>query len=179
MKISELPQEIREKALEYQKNETSEGYYKTTDNLFYAFSWRKTIEGNDYWQGVYAGKIPQQPIHYDNSNNREQQFEAIIANTIHELQELLLIKGKEYRRDNNPYHNFEIGSIIEQKTREEVLQGFLLKHLISVKDMRNDLKQGIFPTENKVNEKYNDILIYFMIEKAMMIENCKETKCES
>ena len=113
------------------------------------------------------------------SEGREQQFEAIIANTIHELQELLLIKGKEYRRDNNPYHNFEIGSIIEQKTREEVLQGFLLKHLISVKDMRNDLKQGIFPTENKVNEKYNDILIYFMIEKAMMIENCKETKCES
>ena len=45
--------------------------------------------------------------------------------------------------------------------------------------MRNDLKKGIFPSEDKVNEKYNDILIYFMIEKAMMIENCKETKCES
>lgn len=112
----------------------------------------------------------EQPSYYD----REQQFEAIIANTIHELQELLLIKGKEYRRDKNPYHNFEIGSIIEQKTREEVLQGFLLKHLISVKDMRNDLKKGIFPSEDKVNEKYNDILIYFMIEKAMMIENCKK-----
>lgn len=124
-------------------------------------------------------ELEQQPIHYDNSNNREQQFEDVITDTFHSLQYLLQIKGKEYRRDNNPYHNFEIGSIIEQKTREEVLQGFLLKHLISVKDMRNDLKQGIFPSEDKVNEKYNDILIYFMIEKAMMIENCKETKCES
>ena len=179
MKISELPKEIRERALLNQKNETSTHRSKITDSLFHAFYWCKTPEGSDYWRDVAAGEIPQQPIHYDNSNNREQQFEAIIANTIHELQELLLIKGKEYRRDNNPYHNFEIGSIIEQKTREEVLQGFLLKHLISVKDMRNDLKQGIFPTENKVNEKYNDILIYFMIEKAMMIENCKETKCES
>ena len=112
----------------------------------------------------------EQPSYYD----IEQQFENTIANTIHELQELLLIKGKEYRRNNNPYHNFEIGATIEQKTREEILQGFLLKHLISVKDMRNDLKHGIFPTEEKVNEKYNDILIYFMIEKAMMIENCKK-----
>ena len=103
---------------------------------------------------------------------KEKNFEYIISETLIQIKELLLIKGKEYRRDNNPYHNFEIGAIIEQKTREEVLQGFLLKHLISVKDMRNDLKQGIFPTENKVNEKYNDILIYFMIEKAMMIENC-------
>ena len=108
------------------------------------------------------------------ATEREQQFENTIANTIHELQELLLIKGKEYRRNNNPYHNFEEGAVIEQKTREEILQGFLLKHLISVKDMRNDLKKGIFPTEEKVNEKYNDILIYFMIEKAMMIENCKK-----
>ena len=112
----------------------------------------------------------EQPSYYD----REQQFENTIANTIHELQELLLVKGREYRRNNNPYHNFEEGAVIEQKTREEILQGFLLKHLISVKDMRNDLKKGIFPTEEKVNEKYNDILIYFMIEKAMMIENCKK-----
>ena len=112
----------------------------------------------------------EQPSYYD----REQQFENTIANTIHELQELLLVKGREYRRDNNPYHNFEIGATIEQKTREDILQGFLLKHLISAKDMRNDLKHGIFPTEEKVNEKYNDILIYFMIEKAMMIENCKK-----
>lgn len=104
---------------------------------------------------------------------KEQKFEDAIAQTLHDIQELLLIKGKEYRRNNNPYHNFERGSEIQGKTREEVLQGFLLKHLISVEDMRNDLKNGILPTIEKVNEKYNDILIYFLIEKAMMIENCK------
>lgn len=105
---------------------------------------------------------------------KEEIFECIIEETLMQIKELLLIKGKEYRRDNNPYHNFEIGAAIEQKTREEVLQGFLLKHLISIKDMRNDLKKGIFPTESKVDEKYNDILIYFLIEKAMMIENCNK-----
>ena len=106
-------------------------------------------------------------------NKTEQQFEATIANTVHEIQELLLIKGKEYRRNNNPYHNFERGAEISGNTREEVLQGFLLKHLISVEDVRNDLKSGILPTIEKLNEKYNDILVYFLIEKAMMIENCK------
>ena len=109
---------------------------------------------------------------------QEQKFEATIAQTLHDIQELLLIKGKEYRRNNNPYHNFERGSEIQGKTREEVLQGFLLKHLISVEDMRNDLKNGILPTIEKVNEKYNDIIIYFMIEKAMMIENSRKTTLE-
>ena len=105
-------------------------------------------------------------------NDREIEFDNIIENTIKELKDLLLIKGKEYRRNNNPYHNFEIGSIMNGNTREEVLQGFLLKHIISINDMREDFKKGINPSINKVNEKYNDILIYFMIEKAMMIENC-------
>jgi len=107
-------------------------------------------------------------------SKREEQFEAVIANTLQQLQELLLIKGKEYRRDNNPYHNFERGAQMTDLTREEVLQGFLRKHLISVEDMRNDSCIGTYHSEEKINEKYNDILIYFMIEKAMMLENTKE-----
>ena len=50
MKISELPEDVREKALEYQKNEK---YYKTFDKtsdfLSRAFNWRNTYEGYDYW----------------------------------------------------------------------------------------------------------------------------------
>jgi hypothetical protein len=107
-------------------------------------------------------------------SKREEQFEATIANTLHELQELLLIKGKEYRRNDNPYHNFEEGATLTGRSREEVLQGFLLKHLISVNDMRNDSKRGLHANKEKINEKYNDILIYFMLEKAMLLENAKQ-----
>ena len=102
---------------------------------------------------------------------REKEFESAIAVTLEALKELILIKGKEYRRNNNPYHNFERGAEMTDLTREEILQGFLRKHLISVEDMRNDTKRGIYPDEEKVNEKYNDILIYFLIEKAMMLES--------
>lgn len=104
-------------------------------------------------------------------NNREQQFEEAVAATLEALEQLILVKGKEYRRNNNPYHNFERGAEMTDFTREEILQGFLRKHLISVDDMRNDIKTGIYPDAEKVNEKYNDVLVYFLIEKAMMLES--------
>lgn len=103
--------------------------------------------------------------------SREKEFESAIATTLEALKELILVKGKEYRRNSNPYHNFERGAEMTGFTREEILQGFLRKHLISVEDLRNDTKMRIYPDAEKVNEKYNDILIYFLIEKAMMLES--------
>lgn len=52
MKISELPKEIREKALEYQRNEFSDYYEKKRDDLISAFNWRSTKEGWDYWNDL-------------------------------------------------------------------------------------------------------------------------------
>lgn len=49
MKISELPPGIREKALEYQRNENSLDYDKETDILEDAFIWENTEERNGYW----------------------------------------------------------------------------------------------------------------------------------
>lgn len=100
---------------------------------------------------------------------KEKQFELIITETLNDLQNLIIKKGKEYRRNNDPYHNFNRGAQISGRTPEEVLQGFLLKHLISVDDIRNDLKDGKAPMIELVEEKYNDILVYFLIEKAMIL----------
>ena len=47
MKISELPEDVRKKALEYIKN--SKGYSQLTNHLIDAFDWNKTNEGYDYW----------------------------------------------------------------------------------------------------------------------------------
>jgi len=104
----------------------------------------------------------------------EQQFEAVVSETLEDIQNLLIEKGKEYRRNNNPFHNFNRGAKLTGKSTEEVLQGFLLKHLISVEDIRNDTKIGVFPKIEKIHEKYNDILVYFLIEKAMVIKKLNE-----
>ena len=59
MKISELPPEIREKALEYQRN-TSTNFDANTDNLHRAFSWSYTKEGHDFWEDWHQ-KEPETP----------------------------------------------------------------------------------------------------------------------
>ena len=48
MKISQLPKELKEKALNYQIN-ASITWDKKTDILDFAFDWSKTIEGHYYW----------------------------------------------------------------------------------------------------------------------------------
>lgn len=49
MLISQLPLEIRQKALENQEDENSQLYSSRTDNLFKAFCWEDTKEGYEYW----------------------------------------------------------------------------------------------------------------------------------
>lgn len=71
MKISELPNGIREKALEYQKQEGNTYYY----DLSLAFNWNITKEGWDYWDKLCEAKPTQdKPNHYDNSNGSIYKF---------------------------------------------------------------------------------------------------------
>jgi hypothetical protein len=58
MKISELPQEVKEKALEYQRN-ADENWDKNTDNLEYAFDWQNTNEEEDYWSECNRWSAPE------------------------------------------------------------------------------------------------------------------------
>ena len=53
MKISELPPKIKKKALDYQRNSDSYPCEKETDNLQWAFHWKKTTEGHEYWADLH------------------------------------------------------------------------------------------------------------------------------
>lgn len=97
MKISELPPEIREKALEYQRNEVNICFLKDSDDLNTAFYWAKTKEGDNYWRELYCKEpdlnepkqyekefftkakkeieaVLKTPKHYDNSKGSLYQF---------------------------------------------------------------------------------------------------------
>lgn len=87
MKISELPQDIKELALEYQKNEEDKKRFDNeTDDLNYSFEWSKTIEGHAFWQELDSKEATietldfpklkdiKEPIHYDNTNGSLYQF---------------------------------------------------------------------------------------------------------
>ena len=109
----------------------------------------------------------------DNDNSSSDFFDKVITDTLVELDELLVVKGKEYRRNNNVYHNFDQGAKIKGITPEKVLDGFLLKHEVSIADMTDDLDKGILPTKEKVEEKFNDNIIYLLIKKAMILNRLK------
>jgi hypothetical protein len=111
--------------------------------------------------------------HYDVDNLKNDLFDKVITDTLSDLRELLVVKGKEYRRNNNVYHNFDQGAKIKGITPEKVLDGFLLKHEVSISDMTNDLDKGILPSKEKVEEKFNDNIIYLLIKKAMILNRLK------
>ena len=98
--------------------------------------------------------------------------------TIERLKTLLLIKGKEYRRNNDPYHNFNEGAKLMNVHPMTVLNFFRLKHVISIADLQKDFEQGKEVSKAQVNEKYDDILVYTLIELAYT-ENENEASFEA
>lgn len=104
----------------------------------------------------------------------EERFEQIVDKTLNRIKEIIIIKGKEYRRNNNPFHNFDEGSKRTGLIREKVLDGMLLKHEISISDIINDLEKGILPNIDTVEEKFNDNLIYLILKKASIIDKIEQ-----
>jgi len=62
MKISELPEDVRKKALNYQ-NQQGDFNDKKSDYLGAAFDWEKTNEGFDYWN-EWSIKLNIKPFNY-------------------------------------------------------------------------------------------------------------------
>ena len=100
----------------------------------------------------------------------EKDFDAIVLSTIEKLKDLIITKGREYRRNNNPLHNFEMAARKKNITREQALDGMLLKHEVSIDDIVEDMSKGILPPSEVVEEKMNDILVYNLIKKASILD---------
>jgi len=100
----------------------------------------------------------------------EKEFEIEVNATLEKIKLLLIEKGREYRRNEDVYHNFNEGSKITGEIPEKVLYGFMLKHLVSANDIRNDISIGKLPSKKIVEEKWTDILVYTIIEKCMILK---------
>lgn len=106
---------------------------------------------------------------------KNKKFDNVVSTTLESCKQTLLVKGREYRRNNNPFHNFDRGVQSDpRKSREEVIWGMALKHHISVMDMIDDVKEGIKPSEEIIDEKFGDYINYLLIMKASIKDKvCK------
>lgn len=100
----------------------------------------------------------------------EDRFDEVVDCFLNSVRETLIVKGREYRRNGNVFHNFDEGARRSGLIREKVLDGFLLKHEISIADITNDLVDGKLPTKELLDEKFGDNIIYLIIKKASIID---------
>lgn len=98
----------------------------------------------------------------------EIEFDELVEERCNKIKQTLSIKAKEYHRNNNPLHNFETGGRMFNQTPTKVLDGFLNKHLISYRDILDDIDNNRKIDINLVEEKLGDIINYFILQEAII-----------
>jgi hypothetical protein len=96
----------------------------------------------------------------------EDQFDKLVTARLNLTRQTLIIKGKEYRRNNDPLHNFNVAAQLGNTTREKALWGFALKHYVSFMDILNDIEKNNLPTEEVLSEKVGDLINYLILCEA-------------
>jgi hypothetical protein len=101
-----------------------------------------------------------------------EQFDKVVSNRLDAIKATLISKAKEYAKgDEDRLHNFNRGAQITGQSREKVLQGFMLKHLVSVFDMIDDPSKA---TEYMINEKVGDAINYLVLLEASFKDRLNE-----
>ncbi len=101
---------------------------------------------------------------------QEKKFYKLVNRRFDKIISGLTSKGKEYSTKDNKLHNFDKGSRMTGNSREKVLMGFLLKHLISVEDIIDNLDKGILPNRELIDQKIGDIINYYILLEASLVD---------
>lgn len=102
-----------------------------------------------------------------------ETFEQILSNRLDNIKFILGQKAKEYVRNNDRLHNFNTGAKESRtnETREDVLYGMMRKHLISLNDILDDVRNHKPITSEIVNEKIGDIINYMILLEVCLLTN--------
>lgn len=97
------------------------------------------------------------------------EFNKLVDERIKLIQSVLQKKGAEYATDKDVFHNFEEGTKMSfHDKREMVAWEYMMKHMISIKDMISS-KQAY--SEHTIREKFGDAINYLILMEAMMLES--------
>lgn len=98
----------------------------------------------------------------------DEEMDKFINQRIELIKSTLLKKAKEYARNGDRLHNFNKGSKLYEKPREQVIYDFMQKHLISFDDMMRDLNSGDIKSIFMWEEKLGDIINYLVLLEASL-----------
>lgn len=106
----------------------------------------------------------------------EEQFDDLVKARCSKIGSTLVEKGKEYRRNNDPLHNFRVAAKVQNTTEEKALWGFAVKHYVSFLDILNDIEKGFLPKEEVIDEKIGDLINYLILCEASIKEKINNQK---
>ena len=101
----------------------------------------------------------------------DREFKKLVKARQQYTNQTLLTIGKEYSRNGDRLHNFYRAAVMNNETAAQALWGMLSKHIISIKDMVDDTKNDIYPTEKQIDEKIGDMINYMHLLEGVFINN--------
>lgn len=102
-----------------------------------------------------------------------EYFKELAQNRfMHCLNLLLGEKHKEYSRNSDKLHNFKRAAEIKGNiTPETALVGMMMKHIVSILDIVDDLEtHQEVPSEKFLSEKIGDLINYLVLLEALITE---------
>jgi len=105
-------------------------------------------------------------------------FDKIVNDRLNKTRELLLVKGKEYVRGDDRFHNFVRAAEMNRTTPTRALHGMLTKHLVSILDITDSFDIKNYPSKELISEKIGDIITYLCLQEALMYSIIDTNKLE-
>jgi hypothetical protein len=95
-----------------------------------------------------------------------EQFENLMDAAIAQERATLINKAGEYASDADRFHNFYAGAAISGQTPARTLWGFLVKHLVSVRDIVDGRKAD----RAMLREKIGDCRNYLVLLEGLLLD---------
>lgn len=108
-----------------------------------------------------------------------EDADRYIDGAVSHIHETLSLKGKEYVRNDDRMHNFNVAARMKAITREQAIDGMRLKHIVSIDDIRNDISVGTLPSKEIIIEKFGDAINYYILELMSILHKIENNGIKS
>ncbi len=101
----------------------------------------------------------------------EVGFNDVLSARLANIHKVLGDKEKEYARNGNRLHNFDVAARIGKTSPEEALKGMWMKHIVSVFDMidsPDDVSHAM------IDEKLGDLINYAILLEWMLVRGLQD-----
>lgn len=101
-----------------------------------------------------------------------KEFDEILEKRLAKTRALLKSKAGDYAMEHDRLHNFQKASELGGRTPAQCLQGFALKHWVSLSDQIDKAAQREVNLA-RVDEVIGDVIAYLCLLEAIFIEQAR------